>query len=81
MVCVKDENNEVVQTALPIIKKVLSYVEKYKFMEEHKKYEVDEVAKTPFIDSNFSEFQKASVKMSLLLNNADFCRTVNVLQS
>ena len=80
--CVKDESNEVVQTALPIIEQVLGYVEKYKFMEERKKYESDEiVAKTPFIDSNFAEFQKPSVAMSLLRNDADFCRTVNVLQS
>lgn len=80
--CVKDENNEVVQAALPIIEKVLSYVEKYNFMEERKNYETKvKVAKTPFIDSNFSEFQKPSVKMSLRRNNADFCGTVNVLQS
>lgn len=81
LACLKDENNEVFQSALAIVDKISGYVEKYNFTEERNKYEADEkAAKTPFIDSNFSEFQKPLVKMSLLRNNADFCRTVNVLQ-
>lgn len=82
LACLKDEHDDVVQSSLAIIDKISGYVEKYNFLEERNKYEANEnVAKTPFIDSNFSEFQKPSVPMSLLRNNADFCRTVNVLQS
>ncbi|CAO1423835.1 unnamed protein product [Diamesa serratosioi] len=80
--CVKDENYEVLQTALPTIEKILGYIDKYNYMEQHRKFEADEnVPKTPFIDSNFSEFRAPMVQKSIMRNNADFCRTVNVLQS
>jgi BRCA1-associated ATM activator 1 len=81
--CLKENDLEVVKTALDIVEKMMKRMDKYNFVEEYFKSKKGSTLSSPtkpVFDSNFSEFEGnlASAKDPGVRNNADFSRTTEV---
>lgn len=82
--CLQDSDLEVTKRVVAIVEKVMSYLNKYNFVEEYNKSKkfatrTDKPVK-PVIDSNYSEFENnlARAKDPVVRNNADFRKTTEV---
>jgi BRCA1-associated ATM activator 1 len=83
LACLKDSDLEVVRKTVAVMEKFMGYLNKYNFIEEYNKSKNGEASssKIPVIDSNYADFEErnlAHVNGSVVRNNADFSKTLEV---